>query len=161
MFELTFLIAGPTTQTVVSLYYAVFASACGLPVDRCHGGRLYGDDAVLAGDRAAVRQPDADRRKGKAAARAPSGVWPGALRHLIFLLTENLLGRAGVLDYRQVAAGIVGVTVISLRNLIMAQYKETNRFHCESSSGAHYVVIEQIPRCVWRWMSAKAHVPIT
>ncbi|MBB3962463.1 MULTISPECIES: hypothetical protein [Rhizobium] len=26
----------------------------------------------------------------------------------------------------------------------MAQYKETNRFHCESSSGAHYVVIEQI-----------------
>jgi hypothetical protein len=26
----------------------------------------------------------------------------------------------------------------------MAQYRETKRFHCESSSGTRYVVIEQI-----------------
>jgi putative spermidine/putrescine transport system permease protein len=63
MFELTFLIAGPTTQTlVVSLYYAVFASGvrAGQSID-ADGRRLHGDDAVLAGDRAAVRQSDADR----------------------------------------------------------------------------------------------------
>jgi hypothetical protein len=27
---------------------------------------------------------------------------------------------------------------------MMAQYRETKRFHCESNSGTHYVVIEQI-----------------
>lgn len=31
-----------------------------------------------------------------------------------------------------------------MRYLIVAQYKETRRFHCESNSGHHYVIIEQI-----------------
>jgi putative spermidine/putrescine transport system permease protein len=37
----------------------------GRPVHRCDGGGLHGHDTVLAGPRAAVRQPDADRRAGK------------------------------------------------------------------------------------------------
>ena len=71
MFELTFLTAGPTSQTlVVALYYAVFAAGVRAgAVDRRHGGDLHGDDAGLAADRAALRQPDADRRPRQAGAR--------------------------------------------------------------------------------------------
>src|SRR6185312_4245749 len=41
----------------------------GIAVDRRDGGRLYGDHAVLADHRAAIRQSDADRGAGEAAAR--------------------------------------------------------------------------------------------
>ena len=74
MFELTFLIAGPTTQTlVVSLYYAVFASGvrAGQSIDAM-AVDLYGDDALLAGHCAAIRQSDADRRPRQAATGALS-----------------------------------------------------------------------------------------
>ena len=68
VFELTFLTAGPSSQTlVVSLYYAV--SAAGVRAgqsDRRHGGDLYADDAGLAAGRAALRQPDADRHPRQA-----------------------------------------------------------------------------------------------
>ena len=61
---------GPDSQTlVVALYYAVFAAGVravqsidAMAVD------LHADDAGLAGDRAALRQPDADRDAGEAAA---------------------------------------------------------------------------------------------
>ena len=68
MFELTFLTAGPSSQTlVVALYYAVFAAGVRAgAVDRRHGRDLHGDDAGLAADRAALRQPDADRHPGQA-----------------------------------------------------------------------------------------------
>ena len=68
MFELTFLTAGPTSQTlVVALYYAVFAAGrAARPVDRRDGGGLHGDHAGLAADRAALRQSDADRHAGEA-----------------------------------------------------------------------------------------------
>jgi putative spermidine/putrescine transport system permease protein len=68
MFELTFLTAGPTSQTlVVALYYAVFAAGVRAgPIDRRDGGALHGDDAGLALDRAAVRQSDADRYESQA-----------------------------------------------------------------------------------------------
>ena len=67
MFELTFLTAGPTSQTlVVALYYAVFAAGVRAgAVDRRDGGGLHGDHAGLAADRAALRQPDADRHAGE------------------------------------------------------------------------------------------------
>ena len=75
MFELTFLTAGPTSQTlVVALYYAVFAAGVRRgPVDRRDGGRLHGHHAGLAADRAALRQPDADRRARASIARAGGG----------------------------------------------------------------------------------------
>ncbi len=67
MFELTFLTAGPTSQTlVVALYYSVFASrrSC-RAVDRRDGGCLYGHHAGLVAYRTAFRQPDTDRGTGK------------------------------------------------------------------------------------------------
>ena len=68
MFELTFLTSGPTSQTlVVALYYAVFAA--GVPagtVGGCDGGGLHDHHVDLAADRAAARQPDADRRAREA-----------------------------------------------------------------------------------------------
>jgi hypothetical protein len=42
-------------------------------VDRRDGGDLHGDDADLAHDRAALRQPDADRRAGRAALKTKRG----------------------------------------------------------------------------------------
>lgn len=146
MFELPHRRADHADPRRVALLCRLCFRRAGWPVDRCHGGRLYGDDAVLAGDRAAeVRQPDADRRSGQSSSPRTERECVSARAAVpIFLLTENLLGRAVFLTIGRWLPSIVGVTVISLRNLIMAQYKETNRFHCESSSGAHYVVIEQI-----------------
>ena len=53
MFELTFLTAGPTSQTlVVALYYSVFAAGVRAgAIDRRHGGHLHGHDTGLAADR--------------------------------------------------------------------------------------------------------------
>ena len=70
MFELTFLTAGPDTQTlVVALYYSVFAAGVrATAVGRRDGGDLHGDDAGLAADRAALRQPDAARHPRQGAA---------------------------------------------------------------------------------------------
>ncbi len=64
MFELTFLTAGPTRQTlVVALYYAVFAAGVRAPQSVDAMAMIYMvDDAGLAADRAALRQSDADRR---------------------------------------------------------------------------------------------------
>ena len=81
MFELTFLTAGPGSQTlVVALYYAVFAAGVRAgAVDRRDGGDLHADHAGVAADRAALRQPDADRDAREArggAVIARSGALP-------------------------------------------------------------------------------------
>ena len=68
MFELTFLTAGPTSQTlVVALYYAVFAAGVrpGQSIDAMAVVYMV-DHAGLAADRAALRQPDADRHAREA-----------------------------------------------------------------------------------------------
>ena len=68
MFELTFLTAGPTSQTlVVALYYAVFAAGvrAGQSIDAMAVIYMV-DHAGLAADRAALRQSDADRDAGEA-----------------------------------------------------------------------------------------------
>ena len=87
MFELTFLTAGPTSQTlVVALYYAVFAAGvrAGQSIDAM--AVIYmADDADLAADRAALRQPDADRhprQAGEHSLRERHGIYPVGRRHL-------------------------------------------------------------------------------
>src|SRR5258708_5951289 len=67
MFDLPFFTAGRDSETlVVALYYAVYAAGVRQPVDRRHGGRLYGDDPDLAPDRAQIRRSDADRHAREA-----------------------------------------------------------------------------------------------
>ena len=71
MFELTFLTDGPTTPDAGgrALLRRVRRRRARRAVDRRDGGDLYGDDAGLAADRAALRQPDADRRPRATGAR--------------------------------------------------------------------------------------------
>ena len=73
MFELTFLTAGSTSQTlVVALYYAVFAAGVrpGQSIDAMAVVYMI-THADLAADRAALRQPDADRDPRQALAGIP------------------------------------------------------------------------------------------
>ena len=72
MFELTFLTAGPDQPDAGgrALLRGLRGRRARGAVDRRHGGDLHGDDADLAADRAALRQPDADRDPRQAAARA-------------------------------------------------------------------------------------------
>ncbi len=76
MFELTFLTAGPTSQTlVVALYYAVFAAGVRAVQSIDAMAVIYMvTTLVWLLDRAALRQPDADRHPRQAGA--------GALRRL-------------------------------------------------------------------------------
>ena len=85
LFELTFLTAGPDSQTlVVALYYAVFAAGVRAPqsVDAMAMIYMVGH-AGLAADRAAVRQSDATRqpRKGASAAGLIRPLYPVRKRH--------------------------------------------------------------------------------
>ena len=73
LFELTFLTAGPDSQTlVVALYYAVFAAGVRAPQSVDAMAMIYMVvTLVVAADRAALRQPDAARqpRQGASADR--------------------------------------------------------------------------------------------
>ncbi len=68
MFELTFLAAGPDQPDAGggALLLGVRLGRARHPVDRRHGGDLYGHHPDLAADRAALRQSDADRRPREA-----------------------------------------------------------------------------------------------
>lgn len=71
LFELTFLTAGPDSQTlVVALYYAVFAAGVRAAIGGRDGDDLHGRHAGVAADRAALREPDPARlpREGASAA---------------------------------------------------------------------------------------------
>ena len=75
MFELTFLTSGPDEPDArrLALLLGLRRRRPRGAVDRRHGGDLHGDDAGLAPDRAALRQPDADRGARQATARAVTG----------------------------------------------------------------------------------------
>ena len=68
MFELTFLTSGPDQPDAGggAVLCGVRRRRAAAAVDRRDGGGLHGHHAGLAADRAALRQPDADRDPGEA-----------------------------------------------------------------------------------------------